>query len=147
MTHEERRAWIAGVVSVTAYLSYLTIVLARADGVALSRVSYAPAMLWSIGGAILASILLDIAAGIAGGTRAGRRGPERDQRDREIGRFGNHVGTSFVTIGALSALLLAMAQAPYFWIANAVFLAFTLSALLGSIAKIAVYRWGFSSSW
>jgi hypothetical protein len=147
MTHQERRAWIAGLVSVAGYLSYLTIVLARADGSALSRASYAPVMLWTIGGSILAAILLDIGTGIVGGILAGGRGPERDQRDREIGRFGDYLGTSFVTLGAVSALLLAMAEVPYFWIANAVFLAFTLSALLGSIAKIAVYRWGFSSSW
>ena len=147
MTHEERQAWIFGLVSVGGYLSYLTIVLSRAHGAPLSRASYVPAMLWTIGAAIVASILINIAAGIVGGILTGGRAPQRDQRDREIGRFGDHVGTSFVTIGGVAALLLAMAEVPYFWIANAVFLAFTLSALLSSIAKIAVYRWGFSSSW
>jgi hypothetical protein len=36
-----------------------------------------------------------------------------------------------------------MAEVPHFWIANAVYLAFTLSAILGSVARIFAYRRGF----
>jgi hypothetical protein len=43
----------------------------------------------------------------------------------------------------VAALVLAMAEADHFWIANAVYLAFVLSALLGSAAKIVAYRRGF----
>jgi hypothetical protein len=35
-----------------------------------------------------------------------------------------------------------MAELPYFWIANAVYLAFFLSAALASVAKIVAYRRG-----
>lgn len=46
-------------------------------------------------------------------------------------------------IGAVAALLMAMAELDHFWIANTIYLAFVLSAILGSMAKIAAYREGF----
>jgi hypothetical protein len=136
---EEKRAWIMGVVSVIAYAVYIAIILGRADDGGLARTPYVTVMLWSIGGAIVLSILLNIVAAIAGP----RDATLKDQRDREIGRFGDHVGQSFVVIGGVAALLLAMAEADYFWIANVVYLAFVLSAVLGSVARIFAYRGGF----
>ncbi len=67
----------------------------------------------------------------------------RDQRDREINRFGDYIGQSFVIVGGVAALGLAMAELSYFWIANAIYLGFVLSSILGSTAKIVAYRWGF----
>ena len=140
MAIEEKRAWIMGVVSVVAYAVYVVIVLGRAGDTSLAEVSYVSAMLWSIGAAIVVSILLNIAAAIAA-----PQDTKKDQRDREIGRFGDHIGQSFIVIGGVTALVLAMAEADYFWIANAVYLAFVLSAVLGSVAKIFAYRGGFQA--
>ena len=42
-----------------------------------------------------------------------------------------------------STSALTMAELDYFWIANAIYLAFVLSALLGSMAKLMAYRHGF----
>ncbi|MFC7484351.1 hypothetical protein ACFQX7_35990 [Luedemannella flava] len=50
-------------------------------------------------------------------------------------------------IGGVAALGMAMAELPYFWIANAVYLAFILSSLLSSTAKIMAYRKGGFQSW
>ena len=138
MAFEEKRAWILAVVSLGAYAIYLTIVLGRALHTPLAEVPYVAPLLWTVGGAIVASIVLNIAASIGPAGNA-----KKDQRDREIGRFGEYVGQSFVVVGGVAALLMAMAEAPYFWIANAVYLAFSLSAVLGSVAKIFAYRRGF----
>ncbi|MFD9127610.1 hypothetical protein ACFV0G_23070, partial [Kitasatospora sp. NPDC059571] len=70
-------------------------------------------------------------------------GRHKDQRDREIHRFGEYIGQSFLVIGGVAALVMAMAEVDYFWIANAAYLAFVLSALMSSAAKIAAYRRGF----
>jgi len=139
MSFDEKRAWIQGVVAVCGYGSYLAIVLSRAGGHPLAETHYATTMLATIGAAILAAILLNIAWGM-GGPRGGSR---KDQRDREINQFGEYIGLSFVVIGAVTAMGLAMAEQPYFWIANAIYLAFVLSAVVGSVAKIVAYRWGF----
>jgi hypothetical protein len=40
-------------------------------------------------------------------------------RDKEIGRLGEYTGQSFVVIGAVAAMLMAMAGWDHFWIATA----------------------------
>lgn len=137
VTHEEKRAWILGISAIASYAVYLVVVLGRAGGRPLADVPYVATLLWTVGVSIVATIVASILAAVISKDGA------KDQRDREIGRFGEYVGHSFVVIGAVAALLLAMAQAPHFWIANAVYLAFTLSAILGSIARIFAYRRGF----
>ena len=137
VTHEEKRAWILGIAAIVSYAVYLVVVLGRAGGRPLAEVPYVATLLWTVGASIVASIVLSILAAMVS------KDGGKDQRDREIGRFGEYVGHSFVVIGAVAALLLAMAEAPHFWIANAVYLAFTLSAILGSAARIFAYRRGF----
>ncbi len=139
MSFEEKRSWIMLVTAVGGYATYLAVILGRANGAPLSTVDYQWPLLWTIGAAILASIVAVIVVSIAAPRDAGRK----DQRDREINRFGEYVGQSFVVLGALVALLLAMLSADRFWIANAIYLSFVLSALLGAATKIVAYRRGF----
>lgn len=139
MTHQEKRAWILLVVSIAAYATYAAVILNRAGGQPLPRVSYAAVLLWTIGASILASIVLEIGLGIVN-PHASRL---KDERDRRIGRLGDYAGQSFVVIGAAAAMLMAMAGWDRFWIANVIYLCFTLSAILGSAAKIIVYRKSF----
>ncbi|MFI1466788.1 hypothetical protein [Streptomyces wuyuanensis] len=139
MAFEEKRAWVMGVVAVAAYATYLAVVLGRADGVALAEVPYASVLLWSVGAAIAVTIALHIAIALASPGEA----DVKDERDRAITRFGELTGQSFVVLGGVVALVLAMAEADHFWIANTVYLAFVLSAVLGSVARIGAYRWGF----
>ncbi len=53
------------------------------------------------------------------------------------------MGAAFVVIGALGALILAMVEAEWFWIGNAIFAGFFLSAFIGGIARLIAYRRGF----
>ncbi|SCG49025.1 hypothetical protein GA0070609_2159 [Micromonospora echinaurantiaca] len=138
MTHEEKRAWIMLVVSAVGYAVYAIVVLSRVDGGPLAATHYAGVLLWTIGGAIVASIVAEIAIGVVN-PRASR---VKDVRDREIGRLGDHVGQAFVIIGAVSALLMALAEWDWFWIGNVIYLCFVLSAVVGSLAKVIVYRRG-----
>jgi hypothetical protein len=138
MTHQEKRAWIMLVVSVVGYAIYVAVILSRADDGRLASTPYAGTLVWTVGGAIAASMLLEIGIGIVN-PRASR---VSDMRDREIGRLGDHIGQAFVVIGAVSAMLMAMAQWHWFWIANVIYLCFVLSAVIGSLAKVIVYRRG-----
>jgi hypothetical protein len=138
---EEKRAWIMGVVSIGTYVVYLAIILGRADHTPLAEVSYVSTLLWAIGASIAAAIVLNIVVGIA----SPRDANKKDQRDREINRLGEYIGQSFVGIGAVSALGMSLAELDHFWIANVIYLTFTLSAILGSVAKLAAYRWGFQT--
>lgn len=143
MAFEEKRAWAMMVVAVVAYAIYVVTVLGRADGGSLAEVAYAGILLWTIGGAIVAGIAAHIAMAVTGGRGADRT----DERDREIHQVGERIGQSFVVIGALAALLMAIAEVSHFWIANAVYLAFVLSMLFSSFAKIMAYRKGGFQTW
>jgi hypothetical protein len=139
MSKEEKRAWILLVCAIGAYGIYLALILTQARPGDLTTAAYAVPLLATVGGSIAASIVLDIFVG-------GR--PERkDQRDREISRFGDAMGQAFVVIGAVAAMLFAILNLDAFWIANVVYLCFVLSAVLGSIAKITAYRSGMPAKW
>lgn len=139
MPFEEKGAWVMGLVAVGSYAVYLAVVLGLAGSMPLVEVPYVVPLLWTVGGSIAASIALHAFLGILSPREAGRK----DQRDREIYRFGEYIGQSFVVIGGFGALLLAMVEADHFWIANVIYLTFVLSAMLGSVAKIVAYRRGF----
>jgi hypothetical protein len=139
MSFEEKNTWVYALVSVGAFAAYLVAILGRAQGIPVSEVPYVGAMLWSIGAAIVASIVGRIVIAVVWPRDADRT----DQRDKEIYRFGEYVGRWFVVIGAVAALVLAMAEVDHFWIANELYLAFVLSALLSSAAKLVAYRRGF----
>lgn len=138
MTHQEKRAWITLVVTAVTYCSYVAVVIGRAGGRSLPQVTYADALLWTVGGAILTSVVAEIGIGVVN-PRASR---VKDVRDREIARLGEHTGQAFVVIGAVAAMAMAIAGWDRFWIANVIYLGFALSSVLGSATRIAAYRWG-----
>jgi hypothetical protein len=142
MAFDEKRAWIMVVTTIGAYTAYLVAVLGRADHGPLTQAPYVAALLWSVGGAIAASIVLQIVVTTASPRGAGKK----DQRDREIGRFGDHIGQSFVVLGGAAALCMSMAAVDRFWISNEIYLGFVLSSLLGSTAKVVAYRRGLPTS-
>jgi hypothetical protein len=139
MTLEERRSWALLAVAVAAYGVYLTTVLARAASVPLDRVDYVPVLLWSVGVAIVAGILISVALGMV----APKREWKKDVRDRDIALAGDRVGQAFLVLGGVAALLLAIVEAPHFYIANVVYLCFVLSSVVGSVTRVVVYRRGF----
>jgi hypothetical protein len=139
MSFEEKSAWVMGAVAIGSYGVYLAIVLGVAGTMPLADVPYVAPLLWTVGASIAVSIALHIVMGISAPREAGKK----DQRDKEIYRFGEYIGQSFVVIGGVSALLMAMAELDHFWIANVIYLTFVLSAILGSVAKIVAYRRGF----
>ncbi|MEU7864601.1 hypothetical protein [Nonomuraea sp. NPDC049141] len=143
MAFEEKRAWLMILVSVGAYTIYVATVLSRAGDGPLTDVAYAGTLLWTIGGAIVAAIVANIAMAIAGGHGSDRT----DERDREINQVSERIGQSIVIVGALAALVMAIAELRHFWIANAVYLAFVLSSVLSSFAKIMAYRKGGFQTW
>src|SRR6187549_2396584 len=133
MSYEEKGTWVYLVIAVVGYTVYLSLLLPQLiGGVPVADVDYVPIMLWTIGGAIFVTIVLRILVEIVFPSESTRG----DVRDKEIDRLGTRVGSSFVVIGALGALVLAMLEADWFWIANVIYLCFVLSALLESITRL-----------
>lgn len=138
MSFEEKGTWVYLVVNVVMYAAYLSIIFGRAENIPFTEVSYVSTMLWTIGIAIALSIVGHIAVAIAKPSEADKR----DVRDKDINRFGEYVGGIVLAVGMLVPFGLAMAEVDHFWIANAIYLAFVLSALTASVVKIVAYRRG-----
>ena len=139
MAAEEKSAWIMLLLAVAAGTTYVIWVLNEAAGAPLTEAPYMWPMIWTIVGSVVASIVLHIFFAPQMG--------KKDQREREIHRFGEYTGYAFITIGALAAMAMAMFEFDYFWIANAVYLCFILSAIIGGVAKITAYRSGMPAKW
>jgi NADH:ubiquinone oxidoreductase subunit 6 (subunit J) len=136
----EKNAWAMLVIAIAGVAVYLTLLVISLDGVSPTDVRYQPLMLWTIGlgiaAAIVVHITLSIRAGLAGESQ------DADERDRAIERFGTNVGQAFLVIGGLAGLLMALAEWEWFWIANALYFGFALSAILECVAEVVAYRRG-----
>ena len=110
MGYIERVTWSQVIVSAPVGIAYFLIVLPQLAGTSPDDIDWITPMLWSIGVGIVASIALSIVWGIVAG-RGDRDAHLKDQRDREIEHFGDRVGQSFLTIGGIAALILAMVDA------------------------------------
>jgi hypothetical protein len=150
MSYEERGQWVYLIANVLALGAYGTFVLGRAGSLPLANEVYVAAMLWTIGIAIAISIAgritVEIAARIAG-EMAGEVASDTDNytadvRDRDIGRFGEYVAGIVLGIGMVVPFALTLATFDHFWIANAIYLVFALSAFVGTVVKLVAYRRG-----
>lgn len=142
MGFEERNTWAYLAITVVTYATYVVLVLRSAAGGPLVEAPYQPYLLGTIGAAILVAIVVSIAIRISIAVRDREAGQGADQRDREISAFGSRMGQSFIVIGAMAAMLMAVVEWDWFWIANVIYLCFILSALTESIARIVAYRTG-----
>jgi len=142
MVYHERAAWAGLVASVLTLAFYITAVLLQADGGDLTSVDWFPLMLWTIGGGIIVTIVVTIVWGIFAGIRDRDAAIAGDIRDRDINRLGGRVESGFLTIAGLAVIVLCAVGAHVFWIANAMFLGFAVSAFVGGIARVIAYRRG-----
>ena len=123
------------VAAAVSYAVYVVIILNRAGGHPLTKTPYASTLLWALAISGILSTVGETALGTASrGSRV------VDDRDRQIGRFGTYAGLTFVVIGAIAAMLMAMRGWDRFWIANVIYLSFALAAVLGGITKVIAYR-------
>ena len=150
MSYEERGQWVYLIANVLALGAYGSFILGRAGSLPLANDVYVPALLWTIGIAIVLSIAgriaVEIAARIAG-EMAGEVAGDTDEytadvRDRDIGRFGEYVTGIVLGVGMIAPFALTLAEFDHFWIGNAIYLVFALSAFVGTAVKLVAYRRG-----
>jgi hypothetical protein len=138
VSHDERSAWASGVIAIAGYVVYLALVLPQLPGRALPEVAYQLPLLCCIGGAIVAGI----ACGIVLGVLVPKGAVRSDDRDRSLLRRGDRIGALLAVLGAVGGLLLALAAAEPFWIANAIYLGFVLFATVSAAVRVVAYRHG-----
>ena len=127
---------------VLTYGAYVVVVLRQAAQIPIADVDYVPLMLGAIGIGIALAIVGRIVVEIAGQIADPSDRHDADVRDRDIGRFGEYFAGTILGIGMVVPFVLTLAEFEYFWIANAMYLAFVLSALVGATVKLIAYRRG-----
>ena len=142
MSSEERGQWVYIVAIVITYCAYVAIILGQAAQTPVAEVDYVPVMLLAIGIGIALAIIGRIVVEIAAQMAEPSASHEPDVRDREIGRFGEYFAGTVLGVGMVVPFALTLAEFEYFWIANAMYLAFVLAALIGAVAKLVAYRRG-----
>ena len=139
MSFDEKNWWVYAALALIVPAIYFATVMGQVQGMPVTEIEYQRPLLTAIGAAIGLSIVASIAIAVA----SPRGVAKTDQRDRDINRLGEHVGGLFLGVAMVLPFALAMLEFDHFWIANAMYLAFTLSALVGSVVKLIVYRRGF----
>lgn len=138
MSFDEKSTWIYLVIAIVVPAVYFTNVLGQVGDTPVNEIAYVRPMITAIIVAIVASIVAHIVVAMA----SPREADKRDERDKNINRFGEYVGGIVLAVGVVGVLGLTMAEFEYFWIANALYAAFILQAITTSIVKLVAYRRG-----
>jgi cytochrome c biogenesis protein CcdA len=139
MSYEEKGQWVYLAATTIGYGVYVVLMLGAAGTTPLTEVDYQPILLWTIGAAIAASIIGRILIEMV--TPSDSR--SEDVRDRDIGRLGEYRAGLVLGIGMVAPFIMALAEWEHFWIANAMYLVFTVQAIVGAVIKLIAYRRGF----
>ena len=138
MSFEEKGTWLYLVLAVALSTIYYATILGQLPSTPVTEIDYQGPLLAAIAASIVLAIVGNIGIAIASPREAGRS----DQRDKEINRLGEYVGGTVLATGMLVPFVLALAEYPHFWIANAMYLAFVVGAICGAAVKLVAYRRG-----
>jgi hypothetical protein len=138
MSYEEKTTWVYAATALVIPIVYFALVLPQLSTTPAADIAFQMPLLIAIGAAVLIAVVAAIVISVAAPDEAGKA----DQRDKDVGRFGEYVGGSVLAVLAVVPFLLAIAEADHFWIASTLYLAFTAGAFVGAATKIVAYRRG-----
>ena len=141
MTFLEKSNWVVLIVGVPTLLVYLAMVVPPVLALPMAEASWVQPMIVAMVAFVVANVLGNV---VAAATNP-READKSDERDRQINRVGAAVGNWVLIAGALVALVLAMARADHFWIANALLLGGIAGSLVSAVTKIAAYHRPFQA--
>lgn len=139
MSYEEKGVWVYMFSVIATATVYVILLLNQLDGARVTDIDFGPMILWSIGISIALNIVLRILVEILRPSDSYKV----DARDKAIARRAGYVNGMVVSIGMIVPLVLAVIDADNFWVANAIYAAFVIAAVVSSIVQIASYRRGF----
>lgn len=139
MSFEEKSTWIYAATTLLVPVVYIALGFGQVQNLPIADIAYQWPMLTAIGVGVVVAIVANIVVAIAAPSEADKR----DERDKQINRFGEFAGSYVLYVGGLLVLGLALAEAEHFWIANSVFAMFVLTSAVTTTAKLIAYRRGF----
>jgi hypothetical protein len=135
MSYEEKGVWVALVVNVAVTCGYVAVMIGEVGG---AEGPWVATMLWAIGIAIIATIVVRIVVEMVRPSDS----CQSDDRDKDVNRHGEYVAGLVLGIAMTVPLALTLAEASHFWIGNAMYAAFVVSAAVGATIKLVGYRRG-----
>ncbi|MGE0817906.1 MAG: hypothetical protein AB7O74_04510 [Candidatus Nanopelagicales bacterium] len=139
MSFREKSILITIGALVVASIAYVALLIPTAAGTAVDAIPYQPLM---IGMVVVLAILTaagHIVAAIAQPKDA-QRAP--DEREKLIEWRGQTAGGYVLAVGVFVAIVLAMAEVPWFWIANILLGMWVLAEVFAGVWKLALLRRG-----
>jgi hypothetical protein len=135
LPYGERHAWGYLTTAIAVPVVYLAIMLDRLADTPAADLAFQRPLLIAVGASIVLNMFF---------APAPRKGRDRqDERDALLAQRGVRAGFYALSAAVLAPFALAMYEAPYFWIASAIYLAFAAAATVESIVRIVGYRRGF----
>lgn len=141
MVYQERVAWsglIGTVISVSLYLYLLNGFRATP----IEQTDWLVHMIWAIGVGIGLSVVISIVWGLIAARSDPDAASATDIRDRDISRMGGRVEHSFLVLAGLMVISMCAFRSDPFWIGQAMYGGFAVSAFVGGIARVIAYRRG-----
>jgi hypothetical protein len=139
MTFQEKSLWAYGFASLVIPAVYLTWLARKlADTADVADISYVCALVWAIGAGIVVNMVGNTLVRGSNLSKADKS----DRRDREIRVRGDAVNFIVFSILVVVPFILAMRDAETFWIANSIYVAYVLTAVIGVVIKAVLYRKG-----
>lgn len=139
MSFEEKGTWLYLVIISVLPIAYFATIFGQLSSVPVAEIDYQGPLLVAIGAAIGLTIVGMIVIAISSPAEADKS----DQRDKDINRLGEYVGGTVLGFGMIVPFGLALTEAPYFWIANAMYVVFVIAGISAAAAKLVLYRRGF----
>ncbi len=139
MAYLEKANWVVLIVAVGTLITYGAAVWLQLLARPAAEIGWVEPMVWSIV-AFVATIIVGMVVAAASNPLEADR---KDQRDREIDRFGERVANGIVVTGSGAGLILAMVDADTFWIGNAIYLFAVVGSLGGAVTKVVAYHGPF----
>ena len=150
MPFEEKMTWVSLVVAIAVPIWYVATMLGKLQTTAAADINFQTPLIIAIVASVVLMVVGAIVMSVATSVTAVARGrkPEddidrKDERDKRISRHGDLIGLYVSSAGVVVALALTMLKADYFWIANALYLAYVVGTLVGTTVKLVAYRRGF----
>lgn len=138
MSFLERMNWINLWVILVTYGTYATLFCFQKGDTPLAQVDYVRPMLISMGVGVISAAL----GAVLNALYARKQGAMQDERDKAIDYYGENIGFTLLMFCMFGGVGMAMAQVPYFWIANGLYLALLVVSGIGSVARIVGYQKG-----
>jgi hypothetical protein len=139
MTFQEKSVLINVVALVIGAIAYAALVIPLATGVPVDEVAYQPLMIVAV---VLLTVIVVIGHVVVAVARPAEASAGMDEREKLIGWRGQTVGGYVLAVGVFTAICLAMAEVPWFWIANVLAAMWVLAEVVAGLVKLALFRRG-----